>query len=229
VCGSRSTPLRCCSIRETDAVAATTAEIEKGARVLGKRDRALARMLSTHGVPDLRRGRPRRPHFAELCRMICYQQLAGRAAAAIHGRFEALFDGPPTPAAVLKLPVEQMRGAGLSAAKTASIRDLAEKTDAGLVKLDRVARLPDEELVRELVLVRGIGEWTAQMFLMFQLGRLDVWPVLDLGVRVGYSRIYALEAPLTPKLLDAEGDRFRPYRSLVAWYCWRAADTVTPD
>jgi DNA-3-methyladenine glycosylase II len=160
--------------------------------------------------------------------MICYQQLAGRAAAAIHGRFEALFDGHPTPEDVLARPVDDLRGAGLSAAKTASIRDLAEKVEEGLVKLDRVARLPDDEVVRELVLVRGIGEWTAHMFLMFQLGRLDVWPTLDFGVRMGFSRLYGIDPPLTAKQLAPEGDRFRPYRSLVAWYCWRAVDTVTP-
>jgi DNA-3-methyladenine glycosylase II len=208
---------------------ATKAAVEEGARVLARRDRVLARMLREHGVPELHRRRPRRPHFAELARMICYQQLAGRAAAAIHGRFEALFDGPPTPEAVLALPFETLRGVGLSNAKATSIRDLAEKVEQGLVELDRVARLPDDEVVRELVLVRGIGEWTAHMFLMFQMGRLDVWPVLDFGVRSGFARMYRLDAMPTPKQLAAEGDRFKPYRSLVAWYCWRAADTVTPD
>jgi DNA-3-methyladenine glycosylase II len=210
-------------------VAATKAKLDEGARELARRDPVLKRMLKLHGVPDLRRGRPRRPHFAELARMICYQQLAGRAAAAIHGRFEALFDGAPTPEAVLAMPVEKMRGAGLSAAKTVSIRDLAEKVESGLVELDRVARLPDDELVRELTLVRGIGEWTAHMFLMFQVGRLDVWPTLDFGVRAGYARMYGLDPAPTPKQLAAEGDRFRPWRSLVAWYCWRAVDTGTPD
>ncbi len=209
--------------------AATREALDEGARALAKRDRVMARMLKTYGVPELRRGRPRRPHFAELARMICYQQLAGRAAAAIHGRFEALFVGPPTPEAALALPVDTLRAAGLSGAKTASIRDLAEKVEAGLVQLDRVARLPDEEVVRELVLVRGIGEWTAHMFLMFQLGRLDVWPTLDFGVRAGFTSLYGFEDPLTPKQLAVEGERFRPYRSLVAWYCWRAADTVTPS
>jgi DNA-3-methyladenine glycosylase II len=209
--------------------AAARQEIEQGARVLARRDPVMARMLRTHGVPDLRRGRPRRPHFAELARMICYQQLAGRAAAAIHGRFEALFDGPPTPEALLALPVEDLRAAGLSGAKAASIRDLAEKVQAGLVQLDRVARLPDDEVVRELVLVRGIGEWTAHMFLMFQLGRLDVWPTLDFGVRAGFALLYGLEQTLTSRELVVEGERYRPYRSLVAWYCWRAADTVTPE
>jgi 3-methyladenine DNA glycosylase/8-oxoguanine DNA glycosylase len=203
------------------------AAVEEGARVLAKRDRVMARMIRTHGLPDLPRRR-RRPHFAELARMICYQQLAGRAAAAIHGRFEALFDKPPTADAVLALPVERLRSAGLSAAKAASIRDLAARVEEGAVKLDRLGRFPDEEVVRELVLVRGIGEWTAQMFLMFQLGRLDVWPVLDFGVRAGYTRLYGLTEPPTPKELIPQGERFRPYRSLTAWYCWRAVDTFAP-
>lgn len=210
-------------------MAKVPAKVEEGARVLAKRDPVMKRMLKEHGPPDLRRGRPRRPHFAELCRMICYQQLAGRAAAAIHGRFEALFDGPPTPAAVLALPVETLRSVGLSGAKTASIRDLAEKVEAGQVELDRVSRLPDDEMVRELTLVRGIGVWTSHMFLMFQLGRLDIWPTLDLGVRTGFAQLYDIEPVPTAKQLEPMGDRFVPYRSLVAWYCWRAADTVTPD
>ncbi len=207
----------------------TPVAVERGAEELARRDKVLKQMLREHGVPDMRGGRPRRTHFAELCRMICYQQLAGRAAAAIHGRFAALYDGAPTPEAVLTTPADELRGAGLSAAKAASIRDLAEKVDEGLVELDRVAKLPDEEVVRELVLVRGIGEWTAHMFLMFQVGRLDVWPTLDFGVRAGYARLYGLDPAPTPKQLEPLGDRFRPYRSLVAWYCWRAMDTVTPD
>jgi DNA-3-methyladenine glycosylase II len=208
---------------------ASKTAVAEAADELAKRDRVMKRMLREHGVPDLHRRRPRRPHFAELARMICYQQLAGRAAAAIHGRFEALFDGPPTPQAVLALPFESLRGAGLSNAKATSIRDLALKVDDGLVELDRVARLSDEKVVSELILVRGIGEWTAHMFLMFQLGRLDVWPVLDFGVRSGFATMYGLDEMPTPKQLEPRGDPFRPYRSLVAWYCWRAADTVTPD
>jgi DNA-3-methyladenine glycosylase II len=208
---------------------ATKAAIEAGARELARGDRVLARMLRQHGVPELHRRRPRRSHFAELARMICYQQLAGRAAQAIHGRFEALFDGPPTPEAVLAVPFETLRSVGLSTAKATSIRDLAAKSEEGLVELDRIARLRDDDVVRELVLVRGIGEWTAHMFLMFQMGRLDVWPTLDFGVRSGFARMYRLDAMPSPKQLAPEGDRFKPYRSLVAWYCWQAADTVTPD
>jgi DNA-3-methyladenine glycosylase II len=185
-------------------------------------------MLDRVGPADLRRGRPRREHFAELARAILYQQLAGRAAAAIHGRFAALFDGElPTPDAVLALPLDTLRGVGLSASKAASIRDLAAKVLDGSVQLDRIARLPDDEVVRELTLVRGIGPWTAEMFLIFQLGRLDVWPVGDFGVRKGYALLYGLAEPPAPADLAPLGDRFRPYRSIAAWYCWRAAETVT--
>src|SRR4029077_10475932 len=125
----------------------------------------------------------------------------------------------------LALAPETMRAAGLSANKAASIRDLAEKVESGEVELDRVARLSDDEIVRELVLVRGIGRWTAEMFLMFQLGRLDVWPVDDLGVRKGYGVLFGLDELPTARALEPLGDPLRPYRSLAAWYCWRAADT----
>ena len=208
---------------------ASKTAVADAAAELATRDRVLKRMLRDHGAPDLHPPRPRRPHFAQLARMICYQQLAGRAAAAIHGRFEALFDGPPTPDAVLALPFEKLRGAGLSNAKATSIRDLAEKVEAGLVELDRVARLSDDKVVSELTLVRGIGVWTAHMFLMFQMGRLDVWPTLDYGVRSGFARMFDLDPMPTPKQLEPLGDPFRPYRSLVAWYSWRAVDTVTPE
>jgi 3-methyladenine DNA glycosylase/8-oxoguanine DNA glycosylase len=208
---------------------APSAKAVEGANALAKGDRVLRGALKSYGVPDLRRGRPRRTHFAELTRMICYQQLAGRAASAIYGRFEALFDGPPTPDSVLALSLSELRSVGLSGSKAASMVDLAEKVDVGLVQLDRMTRLPDEEVVRELTLVRGIGEWTAHMFLMFQLGRLDVWPVGDFGVRNGYARLFGLDATPTAKELEPLGDPFRPYRSLVAWWCWRTADTVTPE
>jgi DNA-3-methyladenine glycosylase II len=204
------------------------AKVEEGARELARRDPVMARMVDKWGPPVLRRARPAREYFADLAQMITYQQLAGRAAAAIHGRFAALFDGRPTPDAVLASSVETLRGVGLSGSKAASIFDLAEKVESGSVELDRMNRLPDHEVVRELTLVRGIGEWTAHMFLMFELGRLDVWPVLDFGVRSGYAHLYGLDPMPTAKQLAPLGDRFQPYRSIVAWYCWRAVDTVTP-
>lgn len=209
-------------------MATTTDGPARGARILARRDPALRAMLAAHGVPPIVPGR-RGSHFATLARAICFQQLAGRAAASIHARFEALFAGPPTAAGVLALPPGALRSAGLSGAKAASITDLSERVVSGSLRLHGIGRRPDDEVVAALTEVRGIGEWTAQMFLMFRLGRLDVWPVLDYGVRVGHARLFGLDAPLAPKALAAAGDPFRPYRSLVAWYCWRAADTFTPD
>jgi len=169
-----------------------------------------------------RRGKERRDHFGALARSIAYQQLAGKAAAAIHGRFEALFDGHPTPEAVLAMPEDRLRGAGLSAAKTASILDLAAKVESGVVPLDGIEKLSDDDIVERLSSVRGIGRWTAEMFLMFQLGRIDVWPVDDLGVRAGYAAAYRLKEMPKPKELAAYGEAFRPYRSIAAWYMWQA-------
>ena len=196
----------------------------RAARALAQRDEVIAQMVERHGVPTLTRDGG--SHFAALIRSICYQQLAGRAAATIHGRFTALVDDEPTPENVIALTVAEMRAVGLSANKAAAIRDLAEKSQQGLVELDRLSSLNDDAVIAELITVRGIGVWTAQMFLMFQLGRLDVWPTLDLGVRAGFARLYGFPTPLDPKQMEQEGARFVPYRSIVAWYCWRAADTA---
>ena len=190
---------------------------------LVERDRVIAKLVDAAGPATLkRRGKERRDHFGALARSIAYQQLAGKAAAAIHGRFEALFDGHPTPETVMAEPEENLRGAGLSAAKTASILDLATKVESGVVPLDGIEKLGDEEIIERLSSVRGIGRWTAEMFLMFQLGRLDVWPVDDLGVRAGYAAAYRLKEMPKPKELAALGESFRPYRSIAAWYMWQA-------
>ncbi|MEX1007102.1 MAG: DNA-3-methyladenine glycosylase 2 family protein [Acidimicrobiia bacterium] len=199
-------------------------ELVEASDDLARRSPHFAAIVKTAGPCELRRGRLRRTHFAELARAVCYQQLAGSAARAIHGRFEGLFDGDPTPERVLTASVDTLRGVGLSASKVASIRDLAEHVVAGTVALDRIARRCDARVVEELTLVRGIGRWTAEMFLMFQLGRLDVWPVDDFGVRKGYARLYGLAELPTPRALQPLGDEFRPHRSVAAWYCWRAAD-----
>jgi DNA-3-methyladenine glycosylase II len=193
------------------------------------RDPAFAALVAVVGPCAIGQRRPRRTHFAELARAICDQQLAGAAARTIHGRFEALFDGPPTPERVLAVPDDALRAAGLSAAKTASIRDLAFRVDSGEVRLARIGRLLDDEVVAELVRVRGIGRWTAEMFLMFQLLRLDVWPVDDLGVRKGFAVLHGRVDMPTARDLASLGDAFRPYRSVAAWYCWRAVETVIPD
>jgi DNA-3-methyladenine glycosylase II len=169
-----------------------------------------------------RLARPSTGHFAALAESILHQQLAGPAARAIHGRFIALFDGDLSPKAVLAVPPRKLRAAGLSRSKVASIRDLAAKVVDGTVPLQRIGRLADDEVVARLTVVRGIGRWTAEMFLMFQLRRLDVWPVGDYAVRKGYALAYGLRKLPTPKQLDAAGERFRPYRTVAAWYCWQA-------
>ena len=170
------------------------------------------------------RHRDRNPdgHFGALVRSIVYQQLAGRAAAAIHGRVRALVDGPLTPEALDAVVDEDLRGAGLSGAKLASLRDLSAKVRDGTVVLDGGKGVGDEELIAGLVTVRGIGRWTAEMYLMLELRRPDVWPVDDLGVRQGYGIAFDIDPPPTAKRLGPLGDRFRPYRSIVARYCWEA-------
>lgn len=191
---------------------------------LSGRDDDMAAFVERAGPCTLVRRRHDGGSFAALARSILYQQLATGAAAAIHGRFAALYAGRPTPEAVLATDVADLRAAGLSAAKAASVRDLAAKVLDGSLRLDGRARLPDDEAVARLCTVRGIGPWTAQMFLMFQLNRPDVWPVGDLGVRTGYARIHGLATPPTPRDLGVLGEPYGPWRTVAAWYCWRAVD-----
>jgi DNA-3-methyladenine glycosylase II len=160
--------------------------------------------------------------FTSLARAIVFQQLAGRAAAAIYGRFAATVGGAVTPDAILSAAPEALRAAGLSGNKTLSLIDLATKVRDGTVPLEGIAAYDDEEIIAKLSTVRGIGRWTAEMFLLFELERPDVWPVDDLGVRHGWSLIHELAEMIKPKALQAEGDRFRPHRSAVALYCWHA-------
>lgn len=187
---------------------------------VARRDMVMARLMERTG--PFRLPKPTTDHFAALAESILYQQLAGAAAAAIHRRFVALFDGDLSPKAVLALRPKKLREVGLSGNKAASIRDLAAKVADGTVPFDHIDRLSDEKIITRLSVVRGIGRWTAEMFLIFQLRRLDVWPVNDYGVRKGYSLAYGLRELPTPKDLQAEGERFRPYRTVAAWYCWQA-------
>ena len=193
------------------------------ARALAESDPAIARLVELAGLPRLRARQG--THFEALVRSIVFQQLAGSAASAIHGRLVALLDDAVEPESVLALSAEAMRGVGLSGNKAASIRDLASKVVDGTVVLDArgVARESDEEVIERLSTVRGIGRWTAEMFLLFQLRRLDVWPTGDLGVRRGYGLAHGVPMP-SPKELGPLGDVYRPYRSVAAWYCWRACE-----
>ncbi|HEX2433033.1 MAG TPA: hypothetical protein VHI55_03700, partial [Gaiellaceae bacterium] len=168
--------------------------------------------------------RPRDPdgHFGMLVRAIVFQQLAGSAARAIHQRVRATVQGELTPIALTAVPDHTLRAAGLSANKLASLRDLSAKVLDGTVELDRLSRRTDDEIIARLTTVRGIGRWTAEMFLMFQLRRLDVWPVDDLGVRQGYGLAWGVDPPPVARDLGPLGEPFRPYRSIVARYCWEA-------
>ncbi len=173
-------------------------------------------------------GQPRLPRVTEpgfpyLARAIVYQQLAGAAAATIHGRFVVACGGTVTPRSVAKASDADLRAAGLSRGKLAAVRDLAAR--AAALELDTLPWLDDDEVVERLTTVRGIGPWTAHMFLIFALRRPDVWPTGDLGVRAGYARIMGLdEAPGEKELLPL-GEPYRPWRSAAAWYCWRALET----
>jgi DNA-3-methyladenine glycosylase II len=190
---------------------------------LALRDPVIGKLIVAVGYPVLRP--PLESHFAALARSVLYQQLAGPAAAAIHRRLVDALDGVVSPEALLALSAETMRSVGLSANKAATLRDLAGKVVDGTVVLDprRLAREKDEEVITRLSTVRGIGRWTAQMFLLFQLRRLDVWPTGDLGVRRGYGLAWRTPMP-SSRELELLGEPFQPYRSIAAWYCWRACE-----
>jgi DNA-3-methyladenine glycosylase II len=185
-----------------------------------RRDHILAHLVTLVGPITYRSGDPD-GHFGALVRSIVFQQLAGSAALAIHRRVRATVEGGLSPATLMAVPEETLRSAGLSANKLAALRDLSVKVIDGTVDLDKAGR-PDDEIIASLVTVRGIGRWTAEMYLMFELRRLDVWPVDDLGVRQGYGLAWQLDPAPSAKELAPLGDRFRPYRSIVARYCWEA-------
>jgi len=208
-------------------VGLTEAEAARAARTLARRDPALARLIKQAGPVQFRP--PMDDNFAFIARAITFQQLAGKAAMAIHKRFAALFEDGVTAEGAVKIPLESLRGAGLSARKAAYIQDLAARVADGRLPLHDADSLDDEELISRLTEVRGIGRWTAEMFLLFQLRRPDVWPVDDYGVRKGYARTYGLAELPRPRELKAAGERFRPYRSVATWYFYRAVDMVTPS
>ena len=165
--------------------------------------------------------------FDALAESIAYQQLSGKAAATIFGRVRALYPKRKwlDPELVLKTPDETLRACGLSRSKTAGLKDLAAKTLDGTVPTGRaLLRMTDEEIIQRLTAVRGIGRWTVEMLLLFELGRLDVWPVADYGVQKGFAKTFGRRKLPTPKQFLKIGEKWRPYRSVAAWYFWRALD-----
>jgi len=193
---------------------------------LARLDPTMDRLVRERGPMRLPRPVRADRRFEDLAESIAYQQLHGKAAATIWGRFRGLYGpGPLDAEEVLATPLESLRGAGLSGSKAAAILDLARHVAEGTLTLERAGRMSDDEITRQLVQVRGIGPWTAHMFLLFTLQRLDVWPVGDYGVRTGYGIAYGLAEPPTAAALEELGERFRPYRSVAAWYCWRVLDS----
>ena len=204
-------------------------DVEKGTRHLRRKDPVLREAIKRLGPLDLearRRGRPADAYGA-LLRSIVGQQLSTKAARSIYERVTALFGGKtPTPEELLAYDPEELRGAGLSRAKVTYMRSLAEHVIDGSLELDRLHELSDEDITAELTAVKGLGVWTAHMFLIFHLQRPDVLPVGDLGVRNAAKQLYGLEELPKPAELEALGEPWRPYRSLASLYLWRSLDNV---
>jgi DNA-3-methyladenine glycosylase II len=195
-------------------------------RHLNASDPRLAALIARSRRYEIKPAVSIRP-FDALAESIAYQQLSGKAAATIFGRVRALYPKRKwlDPEKLLATPDEKLRAAGLSRAKTAALKDLAAKTIDGTVPSGRaLIRMSDDEIIARLTTVRGIGRWTVEMLLLFDLGRPDVWPVDDYGVRKGFARIFGKRKLPTPKQLMKLGEKWRPYRSVAAWYFWRALD-----
>jgi DNA-3-methyladenine glycosylase II len=199
---------------------------KKANRHLADTDARMAALIARSRRYNLTPAISIRP-FDALAESIAYQQLSGKAAATIFGRVRALYPQKKwlDPEQLLTTPDETLRAAGLSRAKTAALKDLAAKTIDGTVPSGRaLLRMSDDEIIARLTQVRGIGRWTVEMLLLFDLGRPDVWPVDDYGVRKGFAKIFGRRKLPTPKQLMKIGEKWRPYRSVAAWYFWRALD-----
>lgn len=203
--------------------------IRRASAHLRAADPVLARLIDEHGHYE---PRPSDDPWAALVRAILFQQLAGPAASAIMRRWFAFYgdeDATPTPEQILATTDEEFRSCGVSRQKTSYLRDLALHASDGRLKFARHNRMSDDEVIAALTEVKGIGEWTAHMHLMFHLGRPDILPVGDLGVRKGMQLAYGLVAMPTPKEAIDIGAKWAPYRSVGSWYMWRVADTFTPE
>ncbi len=198
-------------------------------KALAERDprlgRAMSRVASFPGFPGAAQ-RAQRTHFHALARAILFQQLHWKAATTIHDRVVALTPGPhfPKPEELLELRAAKLRGAGVSSNKQRALRDLAKRVADGSLDLARIARRDDERVIEALTEVHGIGEWSAQMFLLFRLGRLDVMPATDLGIQEGLRLLDGLRERPTPKQVLARSETWRPLRSVASWVLYRVVD-----
>jgi DNA-3-methyladenine glycosylase II len=198
-----------------------TKQLQTAADYLAAHDAALAPIIKKVSLPTFT---PQTDYYWELVDAIISQQLSIKAAATIEKRFLDLFDGVPQPEKILTKSVEELRAVGLSNAKANYVRDLATHIKNGTLKLEDLPRLGNDEVIKELTAVKGIGEWTAHMFLIFALGRLDVLPVGDLGFKNGLQKLYNLKTAPTPAEITKLSiqKKWHPYESVVAWYAWQS-------
>ena len=201
----------------------TESQMKKIARELSARDARLAKVIEAHPLCTLGRNPKPVTHFEALVESVISQQLAVKAADTIYARVKALAKGRMVPGRIADISEADMRAAGVSGAKFKTIQGLADAALSKKINVNKLHEIDDDQLIfNQLTSLWGIGPWTVDMFMMFQLGRLDIWPTGDLGVRRGWEKIYSLKEEIEPKALEKKGDKFRPYRSIVAWYCWRA-------
>ena len=200
-------------------------DYSRARRVLARRDPILRDLMRRHGPCGLAESQHTDP-FVALLHAIVSQQLSTKAAATIAGRVEALMEGKPTPSRVATVSDPQLRAAGLSGQKVKYLRDLCGRIDAGTLPLDALDHMPDDQVIDALTQVKGIGRWTAEMFLMFRLHRPDVLPVGDLGIVKAVQRAYRLRKVPSPARLLRLGESWRPYRSVACWYLWASLDNA---
>jgi DNA-3-methyladenine glycosylase II len=199
-------------------------KLQAGLAHLRRADPILGEVINRVGACRLQLQRDR---FTALVRSIIWQQISGRAASSIYQRLlDTLAPRPLSPESLAQLTLPELRAAGLSPQKAGYLVDLTRKVVSGQVKLSRLARLPDEQIIQELVQVKGIGVWTAQMFLIFSLGRLDVFPHADLGVRMALRNLYRLHELPDKRTAHRIAARWRPFSTLASWYCWRSLDAA---
>ena len=197
-------------------------QMKKIVKELSSRDKRLARVIDAHSLCTIGRNPKPVTHFEALVESVISQQLAVKAADTIYGRVKDLAKGRVIPGRIAEITEIDMRAAGVSGAKFKTIQGLAEAAITKRIKINSLHEIDDDqEIFDQLTGLWGIGPWTVDMFMMHQLGRLDIWPTGDLGVRRGWEKMYSLKEEIEPKALDKKGDKFRPYRSVVAWYCWR--------
>jgi len=193
------------------------------AQEISARDARLAKVIAAHPLCTIGRNPKPVTHFEALVESVISQQLAVKAADTIYARVKALTGGRMVPGRIAQISEADMRAAGVSGAKFKTIQGLADAALSKRININKLHEIDDDQSIfDQLTSLWGIGPWTVDMFMMHQLGRLDIWPTGDLGVRRGWEKIYALTEEIEPSALDKKGEKFRPYRSVVAWYCWRA-------